>query len=77
MTQEPATITYASIVSRETVRMALMIAALNDFEVKSGDILNAYVHALVTEKTQTTLSPEFSKDAGKTAVTVTALYGLK
>ena len=43
MTQAPATITYASIVSRETVKIALMNAALNDFEVKLGDIMNAYV----------------------------------
>ena len=34
MTEAPATITYASIVSGETVRIALMIAALNDLEVK-------------------------------------------
>ena len=54
-----------------------MMAALNDLEVKSGDILNAYVQAPVTEKVWTTLGPEFSKDAGKTAVIVRALYGLK
>ena len=36
MTKAPATIRYASIVSKETVRNALMIAALNDLEIKSG-----------------------------------------
>ena len=40
-TDPPATITYASVVSRETVRIALMIAALNDLKVKMGDVLNA------------------------------------
>ena len=49
-TKAPATITYESIVLRDTVRIALMIAALNDFEVKLGDILNAYVQAPVTER---------------------------
>ena len=34
-----ATITYSSIVTRERVKIALIIATLNDFEVKSGDIL--------------------------------------
>ena len=34
MTEAPATIIYASIKSRKTVRIALMIAALNDLEVK-------------------------------------------
>ena len=77
MTKAPATITYASAVSRETVRIALMIAALNDLEMKLGDILNAYIQAPVTEKVWTTLGPEFGKGAGKTAVIVRALYGLK
>ena len=34
MTDTPAAITYASVVSRESVRLALMIAALNALEVK-------------------------------------------
>ena len=49
MTNAPATITYASIVSRETVRIGLMIATLNNIEVTTGDILNAYLQAPVTE----------------------------
>ena len=77
MTKALATIIYASIVSRETVRIVLMIATLNDLEVKSGNILNAYVQAPVTEKVWTTLGPQFCKDARKTAVVVRALYSLK
>ena len=65
ITETPATIMYASVVSRETVRIALMIAPLNNLEVKLGDILNAYVHATVTEKVWTTLGPELGKDARK------------
>ena len=57
MTKAPATIMYASIVSTETVRIALMVAALNDLEVKSDDILNAYIQGSVTEKVWTTLGP--------------------
>ena len=64
---------YDNIVSRETVRIALMITAINDLKVKLGNILNANVQTLVTEKISTTLGPEFSKDAGKTAVIVWAL----
>ena len=77
MTKALTTITYASVVSRETVRIALMIAGLNDLEVKSGNILNAYIQAPVTEKVWTTLGLEFGKDAKKTAVIVRALYGIK
>ena len=43
MTKAPATLTYASVVSRETVRIALTIAALNGLQVKCGDAMNAYI----------------------------------
>ncbi len=76
-TKAPATITYASVDSCETVRIALLMAALNDLEVKVGDVLNAYITALITEKVWTVLGLEFGCDAGKTAVIVCALYGLK
>ena len=39
--------------------------------------MNAYVEAPDKENIWTTLGPEFSKDARKTAVIVRALYGLK
>jgi hypothetical protein len=76
-TEAPAAITYASVVSRETVRIALTLAALNDLEVKAGDVLNAYITAPITEKVWTILGPEFGQDTGKMAVIVRALYGLK
>ena len=56
MAKAPATITYASKVSRERDRVALMIATLNNLEVKSGDILNVYVQVPLAEKVQTTLN---------------------
>ncbi len=77
LTQAPATFTYASVVSRETVRLALPFASLNDLEVKVGDVLNAYITAPVMEKVWTTLGPGFGHDTGKSAVIVCALYGLK
>ena len=77
MTKAMTTITYASIVSRKTVRIALMIATLNDLEFKSGNILHVYVQAPVTEMVWTTLGPKFCKNIGKTAVVVRALYCLK
>jgi hypothetical protein len=53
------------------------MAALNDLEVKIGNVLNAYITAPVTEKVWTVLGPEFGNDAGKTAIIMHALYGLK
>ena len=77
MTKAPPTIMYASIVSRETVRMALVIATLNNLQVELDDIFTIYLQAPVTEKVWTTLGLELDKVAGKTAVIVKALYGLK
>ena len=62
--------------SRETVRIALTLAALNGLEVKCGDAMNAYIQAPVTEKIWTTLGSEFGDDAGKQAIIVRAIYGL-
>ena len=69
--------THSSVVSRESVRIALTLAALNDLEVKTADIENAYLTAPVSEKIWTVLGPEFGSDAGKRAIIVRALYGLK
>ena len=77
VTDVPPTITYSSVVGRETVRIALTLAALNDLEVKVADIMNAYVTAPTEEKIWTILGPEFGNDQGKKAVIVRALYGLK
>ena len=77
MTETPKCQTYSSVVSRETVRIALTIAALNDLEVKAGEIMNAYLTAPITEKLLTVIGKEWGPDAGKKAIIVRALYGLK
>jgi hypothetical protein len=64
-TNAPHMMTYASVVSRESVRIALALAALNDLDVMMGDIDNAYLTAPITEKVRTVLGPEFGEDAGK------------
>jgi hypothetical protein len=76
-TEAPATITYASVVSRETMCLALTIASLNDLKVKVGDVLNAYITVPVKEKVWTILGPEFGHDSGRSAIIVRALYGFK
>ena len=65
MTTAQAAITYASVVSRESVCIALTLAALNDLEVKVGDVENDYIISLVREKIWTVLGDEHSEDAGK------------
>jgi hypothetical protein len=65
------------VVSHETVCLALTIASLDDLEVKVGDVLNAYITAPVKEKVRTILGPKFGHDAGRSAIIVHALNGLK
>jgi hypothetical protein len=69
--------TYASVVSREPVGVTLNLDALNDVDVKMADIENAYLTAPLTENVWTVLGPEFGDDAGKSALIVRALFGLK
>ena len=49
MTTSLETIMCASVVSRETIRIVSMISSLNDLEVESADLLNAYIQATVRE----------------------------
>jgi hypothetical protein len=72
-----ATMAYASVVSRELVRIALTLAALNKLEVKTADIENAFLTAPIGEKIWCMLGPEFGEDAAKRAIIVCTLYGLK
>ena len=77
MTETPKRMTYSSVVGRKTVCLALNIAALNNLQVKVGDVINAYVTAPCSEKIWTVLEKEFGADQGKKDIIVRALYGLK
>ncbi len=65
MTNAPPTITFASVVSWEMVRIAITLGGLNNLQVKVGDIENAYITAPCTEKVWTVLGPQFGSNAGK------------
>lgn len=76
-TDPPASITYASVVTRESVRIGFLAAALNDLRVLSGDVAGAYLNAPCAERVHTYLGPEFGDDMGKLAIIKKALYGLR
>ena len=50
MTETPATLTYSSVVSCDSVWISLTVAALNDLQVMSCDIQNAYLTSDCQEK---------------------------
>ncbi|KAI2503562.1 Reverse transcriptase (RNA-dependent DNA polymerase) [Fragilaria crotonensis] len=78
MTEATKEQTFASVVSRDTVRLFFLLAALNDLDLLSCDIQNAYLAAPNKEKVWTKftdqLGPEYN---GKRAIIAKALYGLR
>lgn len=76
MINTPAYLTNLNVISRETVRIALSMAALHDLDVATSDMQNAFLMAPCDKKVWTILGPEFGDDAGKCALIVQALYGL-
>ena len=76
-TNTPASITYSSVVSRDSVRIILTIAALNGLSILGCDIQNAYLTAPCREKIWCIAGPEFGSEAGTPMLVVRALYGLK
>lgn len=75
--QTPASVTYSSVVSRDSVRIMLLVAALNDLHLKAADVQNAFLTAPNLEKVFIVAGPEFGPDEGKTFIIRKALYGLK
>ena len=73
---EPA-LTYSSVVSRESVRIAFLHAALNDLDVLGCDVTKAYLNAKCREKIWIRAGPEFGTDEGSVMIIRKALYGLK
>ena len=54
----PSYTTYSSVVSRDSVRLMFMIAALNGLSVLAGDVGNAYLNAPCKEKVYVQVSSD-------------------
>jgi hypothetical protein len=65
MTETPTSITYSSVVSRDSVRIAFLIAALNDLDIMACDISNTYLNAPCKEKIWFVAGPEFGSRQGQ------------
>ena len=77
-TESPNISTYAGVVSRESVRIALTYAALNDVDIYAADIRNAYLQAPSSQKHYVICGVEFGlENMGKKALIIQALYGGK
>jgi hypothetical protein len=54
-----------------------LLAALNNLDLVSIDIGNAYLQAKTKERVYTIAGPEFGELQGQKVIIVRALYGLK
>ena len=76
-TEPTKDMTFASVVSRDSIWIAFLVAALNDLDVLSVDVAGAYLNAKAKEKVYTTAGKEFGHDKeGQPVVITRALYGL-
>ena len=76
--EAPTISSYAGVVSRESIRIALNYAALNDLDVFAADIQNAYLQAPSSVKHYITCGRDFGlENVGKRALIICALYGCK
>jgi len=77
-TELPTESTFSTVVTRESVRIFFLLAALNDVEVLSADIQNAYISAPTKERRFARCKLEFgAANTGRPVLIVRALYGMR
>ena len=76
-TDPPSSIAYSIVVSRDSIRIAFTLAALNVIEISDADIGNSYLNAKCREKIWTVAWTEFGSEKGKFMLVVRSLYSLR
>ena len=77
-TETPVGLCYSSVVSRDSVRLAFLVAALNELDILACDIGNAYLNAPCRERIWFEAGIECGNSMmGKPVRLIRALYGLK
>ena len=75
-TDTPSSITYSSVVSRDSVRLVFLIAGLNDLDVLAGDnVTNAYLNAKCREKIWFKRGIKTGEDRGKVLIITRGVRG--
>ena len=77
LTDAPDNITYSSVVSRDSVMIALLLAELNGLDIMACDVGNAYLNAPCREKVWFQGGLDTGGDKGKILVITRTLYGLE
>ena len=66
----PTAMMYALVVSRESMCIAFLLAALNDLDLMSADVHNAYLNVPSRNKSWFKAGPEFGQCEGCVVVIV-------
>ena len=64
MTKPPLSMTFSTVVTRESVRIDFLLAGLNKLDVQAADICNTYLNAPCRELIWIVAGPEFGSDEG-------------
>ena len=70
----PTHLTYASVVSRDSVRIMFLVAELNGLDVWAGEITNAFIRAPTTVQCEKEFGPEYFNHVG---IVIREIYGLQ
>ena len=77
LTKVSLSMSYSSVVSRDSVRIMFLIAALNDLNIQMCDIGSAYLNAETRERVWFKAGVEWGDvRAGSQVIIIRALYGL-
>ncbi len=75
--EAPASVMYSSVVARDSIHLAFLIASLNDVDILSCNLENAFLNAPCCKKNWFEGGLECGEDKGKVLIVIHALYGLK
>ena len=75
--ETPASITYPSMVSRDNIRIVLLITSLNDLDLCACDMGNVYLNTTYREKLWTIIWPNFGSEKEAMMIIEATLYELK
>ena len=77
LTDEPVDSVYSGVVSLRGIRLMIFLAELNNIDLWTTDIGNAYLEALTKEKVYIVAGSEFGEYEGQILIIHKALYGLR
>ena len=77
-TPEPTMLSYASVVSRERIRIVMTYTSFMKFDFMASDIRNSYLQTPTSEKHYVICGPDFVlKFFGEVALITRSIYGVK